>query len=79
MCTSITIFYLIINKKVLTSPFKAERPIIAAYSAYEFLKSYDKISKKNIIFILFDITNNKKYKYIGKTLNNGNSIIKSYK
>ena len=70
---------MIINNNFLSSPFKAERPIIAAYSAYEFLKSYNKIRKKNIKFMLYDITNNKKYKYIGKTLNNGNSIIKSYK
>ena len=73
------LFYLIINNNFLSSPFKAERPIIAAYSAYEFLKSYNKISKKNIKFMLYDIINNKKYKYIAKTLNNGNSIIKSYK
>jgi hypothetical protein len=71
-------FYLIQNKSILNYPFKADRPIIAAHNAYNFLKLNDKLNKK-ITIILYDFTNKKKYKYSAKTLKDGTNIIKSYK
>jgi hypothetical protein len=72
-------FYLLKHKKYSKQPFKAERPIIAAHNAYEFLKLHDKIGKKQINMTVYDIANNKKYKYIAKTLKDGKNVLKSYK
>jgi hypothetical protein len=67
------------NKKYSEYQFKAERPIIAGHNAYEFLKLHDKIGKKKINLTLYDMANNKKYKYIAKTLKDGKNVLKSYK
>jgi hypothetical protein len=67
------------NKKYSEYQFKAERPIIAGHNAYEFLKLHDKIGKKKINLTLYDTANNKKYKYIAKTLKDGKNVLKSYK
>jgi hypothetical protein len=72
-------FYLLKHTKYSKQPFKAERPIIAAYNAYNFLKLHDKIGKKQISMTIYDIANNKKYKYIAKTLKDGKNVLKSYK
>ena len=70
-------FYLVNNKKYSEYPFTAERPITAAYSAYNFLKLNNKIDNKQVS--IYDSNNNKKYNYIAKTLKDGKSLIKSYK
>ena len=70
-------FNFVNNKKYSDYSFKAERPITAAYSAYNFLKLNNKIDNKQVS--IYDINNNKKYNYIAKTLKDGTSIIKSYK
>jgi hypothetical protein len=67
------------NKKYSEYQFKAERPIIAGHNAYDFLKLHDKIGKKKINLTLYDTANNKKYKYIAKTLKDGKNVLKSYK
>jgi hypothetical protein len=67
------------NKKYSEYQFKAERPIIAGHNAYDFLKLHDKIGKKKINLTLYDMANNKKYKYIAKTLKDGKNVLKSYK
>jgi hypothetical protein len=72
-------FYLLKHKKYSKQPFKAERPIAAAHNAYDFLKLHDKIGKKQITMTIYDIANNKKYKYIAKTLKDGKNVLKSYK
>jgi hypothetical protein len=72
-------FYLIKHKKYSKQPFKAERPIIAAHNAYDFLKLHDKIGKKQINMTIYDIANNKKYKYTAKTIKDGKNVLKSYK
>ena len=72
-------FYLLKHKKYSRQSFKAERPIIAAHNAYDFLKLHDKIGKKQINLTIYDIANNKKYKYIAKTLKDGKNVLKSYK
>ena len=72
-------FYLLKHKKYSKQPFKAERPITAAHNAYDFLKLHDKIGKKQINITIYDIANNKKYKYIAKTLKDGKNVLKSYK
>lgn len=72
-------FYLLKHKKYSKQPFKAERPITAAHNAYDFLKLRDKIGKKQINITIYDIVNNKKYKYIAKTLKDGKNVLKSYK
>lgn len=74
---SMRTFNFVNNKKYSDYSFKSERPITAAYSAYNFLKLNNKID--NIQFSIYDINNNKKYNYIAKTLKDGTSIIKSYK
>ena len=72
-------FYLLKHKKYSKQPFKAERPIVAAHNAYDFLKLHDKIGKKKINMTIYDIANNKKYKYLAKTLKDGKNVLKSYK
>jgi hypothetical protein len=72
-------FYLLKHKKYSKQPFKAERPITAAHNAYDFLKLHDKTGKKQITMTIYDIANNKKYKYIAKTLKDGKNVLKSYK
>jgi hypothetical protein len=72
-------FYLLKHTKYSKQPFKAERPITAAHNAYDYLKLYDKIGKKQINMTIYDITNNKKYKYLAKTLKDGKNVLKSYK
>jgi hypothetical protein len=72
-------FYLLKHKKYSKQSFKAERPIVAAHNAYDFLKLHDKIGKKQISMTIYDIANNKKYKYIAKTLKDGKNVLKSYK
>lgn len=72
-------FYLLKYTKYSKQPFKAGRPIEAAHNAYDFLKLHDKIGKKQITMTIYDIANNKKYKYIAKTLKDGKNVLKSYK
>ena len=72
-------FYLLKHKKYSKQPFKAERPITAAHNAYDFLKLHDKTGKKQITMTIYDIANNKKYKYIAKTMKDGKNVLKSYK
>ena len=72
-------FYLLKQTKYSKQPFKAERPITAAHNAYDFLKLHDKIGKKKINMTIYDIANNKKYKYLAKTLKDGKNVLKSYK
>ena len=72
-------FYLLKHKKYSKQPFKAERPIVAAHNAYDFLKLHDKIGKKQINMTVYDIANNKKYKYTAKTIKDGKNVLKSYK
>jgi hypothetical protein len=72
-------FYLLKHKNYCKIPFKAELPITAANNAYDFLKLHDKIGKKKINMTIYDIANNKKYKYLAKTLKDGKNVLKSYK
>jgi len=72
-------FYLLKHKEYYEYPFESERPISAAHNAYDFLKIHDKIGKKQIKLIIYDIINKKKYKYIAKTLKDGKNVLKSYK
>jgi len=72
-------FYLLKHKDYYEYPFESERPISAAHNAYDFLKIHDKIGKKQIKLIIYDIINKKKYKYIAKTLKDGKNVLKSYK
>jgi len=72
-------FYLLKHKEHYEYPFESERPISAAHNAYDFLKIHDKIGKKQIKLIIYDIANKKKYKYIAKTLKDGKNVLKSYK
>lgn len=72
-------FYLLKHTKYSKQQFKSERPIAAAHNAYDFLKLQDKIGKKQINITIYDIANNKKYKYIAKTLKDGKNVLKSYK
>jgi hypothetical protein len=76
---NIRTFYFYGNEKYSNIEFKADRPIIAAYNAYEFLKNHNKNLQKKVIFTIYDISNNRKYKYTGKTLKDGKYVIKSYK
>jgi len=72
-------FYLLKHKKYYEYPFESERPITAAHNAYDFLKLKDKLGKKQIVLTIYDIANNKKYKYIAKTLKDGKNVLKSSK
>ena len=72
-------FYLLKHKKYYEYPFESERPITAAHNAYDFLKLNDKLGKKQIVLTIYDIANNKKYKYIAKTLKDGKNVLKSSK
>jgi len=72
-------FYLLKHKKYYEYPFESERPITAAHNAYDFLKLNDNLGKKQIVFTIYDIANNKKYKYIAKTLKDGKNLLKSSK
>ena len=76
---TIRTFYLLKHKEYYEYPFESERPITAAHMAYDFLKLHDKIGKKQINLTIYDIANNKKYKYIAKTLKDGKNVLKSYK
>ena len=66
-------------KKYSERAFIAERPIIAADNAYDFMKLHYDIGNKQVTFTIHDRVNNKKYKYIAKTLKDGTNVIKSAK
>ena len=72
-------FHFLKYKKYSERAFIAERPIIAADNAYEFMKLHYNIGDKQVTFTLHDRVNNKKYKYIAKTLKDGTNVIKSSK
>ena len=72
-------FHFLNNEKYSEHVFKAERPIIAANDAYNFIKLHDDKCKKQITFTIYDKSSNKKYKYIAKTFKDGTNVIKSYK
>ena len=66
-------------KKYSERAFIAERPIIAADNAYDFMKLHYDIGNKQVTFTIHNRVNNKKYKYIAKTLKDGTNVIKSAK
>ena len=66
-------------KKYSERAFIAERPIIAADNAYDFMKLHYDIGNKKITFTIHDRVNNKKYKYTARTLKDGTNVIKSAK
>jgi hypothetical protein len=66
-------------KKYSERAFIAERPIIAAGNAYDFMKLHYDIGDKQVTFTIHDRQSNKKYKYIAKTLKDGTNIIKTAK
>ena len=72
-------FHFLKYKKYSETAFTAERPIIAADNAYDFMKIHYNIGNKLISFTIHDRVNNKKYKYIAKTLKDGTNVIKSQK
>ena len=72
-------FHFIKHKKYSERAFIAERPIIAADNAYEFMKIHYDIGNKQVSFKIHDRINNKKYKYTAKTLKDGTTVIKSAK
>jgi hypothetical protein len=72
-------YHFLKNKKYSERAFIAERPIIAADNAYDFMKLHYDIGSKKITFTIHDRVNNKKYKYTAKTLKDGTNVIKSAK
>ena len=72
-------FHFIKYKKYSERAFIAERPIIAADNAYDFMKLHYDIGDKQVTFTIHDRVNNKKYKYVAKTLKDGTNVIKSRK
>jgi hypothetical protein len=72
-------YHFLKNKKYSERAFIAERPIIAADNAYDFMKLHYDIGSKKITFTIHDRVNNKKYKYTARTLKDGTNIIKSAK
>jgi hypothetical protein len=72
-------YHFLKNKKYSERAFIAERPIIAADNAYDFMKLHYDIGSKKITFTIEDRVNNKKYKYTARTLKDGTNIIKSAK
>ena len=58
--------------------FLADKPIVGASLAYQFLKNHYKLNKKMFIFQIIDNDNKRKYKYIGETLKDGKIKIKTY-
>ena len=67
------------SKKYSERAFIAERPIIAADNAYDFMKLHYDIGSKKVTFTIHDRVNNKKYKYTARTLKDGTNVIKSAK
>ncbi len=72
-------YHFLKNKKYSERAFIAERPIIAADNAYDFMKLHYDIGSKKITFTIHDRVNNKKYKYTARTLKDGTNVIKSAK
>ena len=72
-------YHFLKHKKYSERAFIAERPIIAADNAYDFMKLHYDIGSKKITFTIHDRVNNKKYKYTARTLKDGTNIIKSAK
>ena len=72
-------FHFLKYKKYSERAFTAERPIIAADNAYDFMKLHYNIGDKQVTFAIHDRVNNKKYKYVAKTLKDGTNVIKSRK
>lgn len=72
-------FHFLKYKKYSERAFIAERPIIAADNAYDFMKLHYNIRNKQVTFTIHDRVNNKKYKYVAKTLKDGTDVIKSAK
>jgi len=72
-------YHFLKHKKYSERAFIAERPIIAADNAYDFMKLHYNIGSKKITFTIHDRVNNKKYKYTARTLKDGTNIIKSAK
>ena len=66
-------------RKYSERAFIAERPIIAADNAYDFMKLHYDIGSKKVTFTIHDRANNKKYKYTARTLKDGTNVIKSAK
>lgn len=72
-------YHFLKSKKYSERAFIAERPIIAADNAYDFMKLHYDIGSKKITFTIHDRVNNKKYKYTARTLKDGTNVIKSAK
>jgi hypothetical protein len=72
-------YHFLKHKKYSERAFIAERPIIAADNAYDFMKIHYDIGSKKITFTIHDRVNNKKYKYTARTLKDGTNVIKSAK
>ena len=72
-------YHFLKHKKYSERAFIAERPIIAADNAYDFMKLHYDIGSKKITFTIHDRVNNKKYKYTARTLKDGTNVIKSAK
>lgn len=72
-------YHFLKSKKYSERAFTAERPIIAADNAYDFMKLHYNIGDKQVTFTIHDRMNNKKYKYIAKTLKDGKNLIKTAK
>jgi hypothetical protein len=72
-------YHFLKHKKYSERAFIAERPIIAADNAYDFMKLHYDIGSKKITFTIHDRVNNKKYKYTARTLEDGTNVIKSAK
>ena len=72
-------YHFLKSKKYSERAFIAERPIIAADNAYDFMKLHYDIGNKKVTFTIHDRVNNKKYKYTARTLKDGTNVIKSAK
>jgi hypothetical protein len=72
-------YHFLRSKKYSERAFIAERPIIAADNAYDFMKLHYDIGNKKVTFTIHDRVNNKKYKYSARTLKDGTNLIKSAK
>ena len=70
-------FHFLEGKTYHSKVFLADKPKTGANLAYQFLKEHYKLGSKKFNFTIIDTDINRKYKYSGETLKNGQIKIKT--
>lgn len=70
-------FHFLEEKKYHSKVFLADKPIVGANLAYQFLKEHYNLGNKKFNFTIIDKDINRKYQYQGQTLKDGKIKIKT--